>query len=207
MRYRLFVLTILIVLVGVWGAGCTGIETPAVPSDEPTMPSTPTVEPTVGLVPPEAQDVVALARADLVEMLDVDRKTIEVIAVEAVEWADTSLGCPQPGQMYVQVVTPGFRVVLEARGETHAYHTDRGRTVLLCEEEIVSRPTVPSPVESGLENSFNLPRRISLKGSPSVLSRSKSSKRNRWSGPMPAWAARGLERSLLRSSHLASVSW
>jgi hypothetical protein len=113
---------------------------------------TPSVEPTVDIVPPGAQHVVALAWEDLAERLEVDREAIEVISVEAVEWADASLGCPQPGQMYAQVVTPGFRVVLEARGETYVYHTDREQTVVLCDEEIVSRPTVPSPVESGLEN-------------------------------------------------------
>jgi hypothetical protein len=165
MRYRLFVLTILTVLVGMWGVGCAGIETPAAPSDEPTMPSTstpepqpttgvptPSAEPTVGVVPPEAQDVVALARQDLAQTLDVGQESIEVSAVEAVEWPDASLGCPQPGQMYAQVVTPGFRVVFEVRGETYVYHTDREQTVVLCEEDAtMGTPTAPSPIEHKLD--------------------------------------------------------
>jgi hypothetical protein len=165
MRYRLFVLTILTVLVGMWGVGCAGIETPAAPSDEPTIPSTstpepqpttgvptPSAEPTVGVVPPEAQDVVALARQDLAQTLDVDQGAIEVSAVEAVEWPDASLGCPEPGQMYAQVVTPGFRAVFEVRGETYVYHTDREQTVVLCEEEaMMGTPTAPSPIEHELD--------------------------------------------------------
>jgi hypothetical protein len=166
MRYRVFLSFVLIFLVTVASAGCAGIETPAVPSDEPTTLSTPTPEPhpttsvptpsaapTVGLVPSEAQEVVALARQDLAERLDVDPRAIELISVEAVEWPDASLGCPKPGQMYAQVITPGFRVVLEARGETYVYHTDRGQTVVLCEEEpVMGTPTTPSPVESELDD-------------------------------------------------------
>jgi hypothetical protein len=182
MRYRLFVLAILIVLVGAWGAGCAGLDTGTIAAGESPVPGTltaepqpttsvptPSAEPTVDVVPPEAQGVVALARADLAERLGVEREAIEVISAEPVEWPDASLGCPQPGQMYAQVVTPGFRVVLEAREETYVYHTDREQTVVLCKEEaVMGTPTAPSPIEPELDNLIqsakaDLAQRLSIK--------------------------------------------
>lgn len=37
---------------------------------------------------------------------------LEVSSLQAVEWPDGSLGCPQPGVMYTQMVTPGFRAIV-----------------------------------------------------------------------------------------------
>jgi hypothetical protein len=182
MRHRLFVLTILIILVGAWDAGCAGDNMGTIPTDESPVPGTltaepqpttsiptPSPDPPVGVVPREAQGVVALARADLAERLGVEREAIEVTAVEAAKWSDASLGCTQPGQMYAQVVTPGFRVVLKARRETYVYHTDREQTVMLCEEEpVMGTPTAPSPVGSGLDTLIqsarkDLAQRLSIK--------------------------------------------
>ncbi len=84
--------------------------------------------------PPEAQEVVRLAKEDLAQRLSVAVDQIQLVSVEAVDWSDTSLGCPQPGMMYAQVITPGFRVILEAGGQRYEYHTDTGRFVVLCEK-------------------------------------------------------------------------
>ena len=56
-----------------------------------------------------------------------------MLKVEAVEWRDSSLGCPEPGKAYLQVITPGYLFVLEAGGKTYEYHADRGNRVILCE--------------------------------------------------------------------------
>jgi hypothetical protein len=50
------------------------------------------------------------------------------------EWSDASLGCPQEGMMYAQVITPGYLIVLEAQGQTFEYHTDQGTNVVLCQK-------------------------------------------------------------------------
>jgi hypothetical protein len=83
-------------------------------------------------VEPEAEKVVAAAKADLMERLGVAEEAVVVQSVDAVQWPDSSLGCPQPGMMYLQVITPGFRVLLEAAGQTHEYHTDRDLALILC---------------------------------------------------------------------------
>ncbi|NOZ28744.1 MAG: hypothetical protein GXP39_11930 [Chloroflexi bacterium] len=73
--------------------------------------------------------VVAQAVADLAERLRVTKDTIQVRSVEMVEWPDTSLGCPEPGKMYAQVITPGYRIVLEAQGKAYEYHASQNRVV------------------------------------------------------------------------------
>jgi hypothetical protein len=74
-----------------------------------------------------------LAREDLARRLGLKPESVKVVSVEEVDWRDTSLGCPKPGMMYAQVITPGFRVVLKAGGKTYEYHTDRGSQVILCD--------------------------------------------------------------------------
>jgi len=83
-------------------------------------------------IPEAAQPAVTAAKRDVASRLGVPITEVRVIRVEAVEWPDASLGCPEPGRMYIQVITPGYRVVLEAAGEVFEYHTDRGSRAVLC---------------------------------------------------------------------------
>jgi hypothetical protein len=84
-------------------------------------------------LPAGSEQAVRLAREDLARKLGLAPEAMRLVSVEAVEWSDTSLGCPQPGMMYAQVITPGFRVMLEAGGKRYDYHTDQGRVAVLCE--------------------------------------------------------------------------
>jgi hypothetical protein len=72
---------------------------------------------------------VQLAVADAAGQLGIAADAITVLSVEAVEWGDASLGCPEPGMMYAQVVTPGYRIVLEAGGQTYEYHASTGAVI------------------------------------------------------------------------------
>lgn len=101
---------------------------PASPAITPTSESSETVSPDPTLV-----KLIADARADLAGRVSVASGTISVKSAEPVEWNDTSLGCPKPGVMYAQVITPGYRIVLEANGTEYDYHTDNTR-VELCED-------------------------------------------------------------------------
>lgn len=76
--------------------------------------------------------MVALARQDLAGRLEIDAREIEVVEVEELEWRDSSLGCPASDGNYLQVITSGFRITLQIEGESYDYHTDTGRTVVLC---------------------------------------------------------------------------
>lgn len=71
------------------------------------------------------------AQEDLGQRLGVDIAYIKLAEVERVDWPDTALGSPQPGMMYAQVITPGFKMVLDAEGERYTYHTSMERVVFV----------------------------------------------------------------------------
>ena len=78
------------------------------------------------------------AREALAERLGVAPDTPLLIVFEPRDWPDTSLGCPEPGRVYAQVITPGFRLVFEHTVGTEAqlfeYHTNEdGSIVVFCQ--------------------------------------------------------------------------
>jgi hypothetical protein len=104
---------------------------PLSPLKEPAMaPITQEVKPIPG-----SEEALAAAIADLAEQSGLPADDIQLVSMEAVEWSDASLGCPQEGFMYAQVITPGYLLILEAQGQEYEYHTDRRANVVLCPEE------------------------------------------------------------------------
>jgi hypothetical protein len=82
----------------------------------------------------ETQAAVDAAVRDAASHLGVASTDLKVVQAEPREWSDASLGCPQPGVMYAQVVTPGYLVVLSGGGKQLEYHTDERGRVVLCSE-------------------------------------------------------------------------
>jgi hypothetical protein len=79
--------------------------------------------------------VIEAARQTLAAELACSPTLISVYDVADVEWNDSSLGCPKPGMMYMQVITPGYRIVLEYDGNTYTFHADRNSRVVRCETD------------------------------------------------------------------------
>ncbi|MXX27541.1 MAG: hypothetical protein F4Z82_19095 [Caldilineaceae bacterium SB0668_bin_21] len=63
------------------------------------------------------------ATEEIIQATGADSDAITVVSTEEVEWSDTSLGCQEPNKMYAQVITPGYKIVLESGGNTYDYHT------------------------------------------------------------------------------------
>jgi len=78
-----------------------------------------------------AQMAVDAARAQAVIDLGVDAAEITLTEVSAEEFPDSALGCPDAGAFYAQVITPGYRIVLEAAGQTVEYHTSTAADVVV----------------------------------------------------------------------------
>jgi hypothetical protein len=76
------------------------------------------------------EKVVATVREDLVSRVGAEP---DLVTVEYVEWPDASLGNPEPGMAYAQVITPGFKIVFEAGGAPYEYHTDLAGNFTLLE--------------------------------------------------------------------------
>ena len=83
---------------------------------------------------PETRPAVQAALADATAHLGVAAAELQVAQVEERQWPDSSLGCPRPGMMYSQIVTPGYLVVISGAGKQLEYHTDAGSRVVLCKE-------------------------------------------------------------------------
>ena len=80
-----------------------------------------------------ADPAIAVARQLLVDELSADPQAVRIVQVEDVEWPNSALGCPKPGMMYMQVITPGYRITLEHGGQEYTIHTDRGRRAVRCD--------------------------------------------------------------------------
>lgn len=77
-------------------------------------------------------EVAQAVRTEVARRTGVDPVTVRIVRAEQVDWPDASLGCPQPGMAYAQVVTPGYRVVVEAGGRTLNVHTSTRGTAVVC---------------------------------------------------------------------------
>jgi hypothetical protein len=65
----------------------------------------------------------------------VDPSSLTVAAAEPVTWPDSSLGCPQPGVQYLQVLTPGYRVELLGRQRNYTVHV-AGTRAIVCSGKV-----------------------------------------------------------------------
>jgi hypothetical protein len=70
------------------------------------------------------------AAADLAQRLKIDIDTIKLVSVEQIDWPDACMGIQQPGVMCAQVITSGYKVVLEANGQQYEYHTNESGSVV-----------------------------------------------------------------------------
>jgi hypothetical protein len=73
------------------------------------------------------------AKADLMKRLGVEAAQVTVVSSDEVTWPDGSLGCPEPGMHYTQMLVPGNRTVLQVGGKQYEYHSGGQRAPFLCE--------------------------------------------------------------------------
>ena len=79
-----------------------------------------------------AKDIVARERG-------IDPAEVVIVSVEAMEFTDSSLGCPQPDMSYLQVITSGYKVIANTPTEENLDVRLSGRNGFICAPE----PEVP----------------------------------------------------------------
>jgi hypothetical protein len=77
------------------------------------------------------EDAVERAKADLAARLGVEADAIEEDSIEDADFSDASFGAGTPGEMSAQMITPGWRIRLRARGEKFEYRANRNRMRLV----------------------------------------------------------------------------
>jgi hypothetical protein len=78
-------------------------------------------------------EAVRRASADAAARAGVPADRVRTVQAADRDWSDGSLGCPEPGRSYIQVIVPGYVIELDANGRRLTYHADRQGTVVLCE--------------------------------------------------------------------------
>ncbi|MBN2044422.1 MAG: hypothetical protein JW757_05320 [Anaerolineales bacterium] len=87
------------------------------------------------------KDLIERAEQDLASRLSIDATEISVVEAREVVWSNSSLGCPQPGMAYADVLTPGYLIVLQAKNFNFEYHASTGTELIFCQN--------PEPPASG----------------------------------------------------------
>ena len=143
------VLAVLVPLLTACSASAPGASVQSAAAETPAAPNPTTARPSYALsLPPFASApatsapvtgeappaLMVQARLDLAGRTALDPATFETVRSEQVVWSDGSLGCPQPGYMYVQVVTPGYWIQLAADGKTYDYRATETGPAQLCEQ-------------------------------------------------------------------------
>jgi hypothetical protein len=121
--------------------------TKAVPAEEIyPMPDDATAVPPTD---PYSLELIDKAKRDLAQRTGIPIEEINLVEFRFVTWPDASLGCPQPGMSYAQVLVDGYFIMLRAELGVYNYHgggsPDRGP--FLC-EGVGRKIIVPPPAGS-----------------------------------------------------------
>ncbi len=87
-------------------------------------------------------DLIEQSKQDLAQRLSVTTDALTLVDAREVTWPNSSLGCPQPGMMYTEVLTPGFLIVLSDGNWHYEYHAGQDGEVFYCQT-----PSSPLPGE------------------------------------------------------------
>ena len=80
---------------------------------------------------PNSKDgAVENARKDLANRLKIDPGDVKQSSVEDDDFPDLSLGAAEDGEMSGQMITPGWRIRLDAQGKTYEYRADKNQVRL-----------------------------------------------------------------------------
>jgi hypothetical protein len=106
-----------------------------------------------------AMDHTLRAISILSRHLSVPAADIEVLESAAIEWPDSSLGCPKPDRDYRPVITPGHYAVLRHDGSTYRVHMADGRG-FVCEpsEAAAVKPRPVAKIAVPVEHMLTLAR-------------------------------------------------
>jgi hypothetical protein len=130
-------------LILIWGLTLTACQAASKPATTSPLSLPKPVEITEPPLPTHQTDpiaslteeaIVQTSINDLSLQLNIPSEQIRVISVEQVTWPDSSLGCSKPGVAYIQVLTPGYLIQLDANGKIYVYHTDTSDRVVRCKD-------------------------------------------------------------------------
>jgi glucose/arabinose dehydrogenase len=114
------------------------------PTEEPETIMSETKPTAQATLSPEMQSVADEAATVLTKTLNVSPEDVTILEIQRVEWRDASLGCPKPGMMYAQVITPGYLVKAEVNGEEQMVHMNEKGHGVVCPADQAKSPISPA---------------------------------------------------------------
>lgn len=120
------------------------------------------------LVPDQAPEegyppAVEAARRDAAVQAGIPPAQVTVVSYEPATWSDSCLGVHAPNAMCLQVLVPGYRVIVDAGGARTEYHTDESGASLVA--AAVENPTIVRQVIHWKQEGENcLEARVSMDG-------------------------------------------
>ncbi|MCX6081830.1 MAG: hypothetical protein NTW32_20070 [Chloroflexi bacterium] len=82
--------------------------------------------------PAGLEKMVETARLDLAERISVPVSAISLLQAGPVNWSNAGLGCPDPGMVYAEVITPGYQVILRSGDKQYEYHAGKDQLPIFC---------------------------------------------------------------------------
>ncbi|MBI5354659.1 MAG: hypothetical protein HZB50_18610 [Chloroflexi bacterium] len=124
---------------------------PVTPPPSTPSPDSPTVGEPTPMTPLQQtpastnmQTLVKKATDDLSKKLGVSEDQIKLVKASEVTWGDGSLGCPQKGMAYIEMLISGYLVVLEVDNIQYEYHSGKDGNLSYCQN-----PTPPANGDPG----------------------------------------------------------
>jgi hypothetical protein len=90
--------------------------------------------PSGGLVTIDKAPFALAARTALSQKLGISLDEVRFVSAESQEWTDSCLGLGGIAESCLQVMTPGYKVTLEAGGQQYEAHTDEAGDVVRIKE-------------------------------------------------------------------------
>ena len=81
--------------------------------------------------PPALQAVLS----DAAKRTGTHARDLKIVRTEQKNWPNGGLGCPRPGEMYTQIITPGWLIEIRSGERVLEYHTDGKERFVLCSPE------------------------------------------------------------------------
>jgi heat shock protein HslJ len=97
------------------------------------------------LPPDQLPPAVLDAQSWLAEQAGLALGQVEIVSFERVEWTDSCLGLGGPAESCLQVITPGYQVIIRAAGQEYEVRTDETGTVIRSPQFTIE-PGEPTPL-------------------------------------------------------------
>ena len=98
----------------------------------------------------EAVDALSVRLDTSLTLADLDRYYFEDRTFDS-----AALGCPQPGQVYAEVLTDGYQFLLTYNNTTYEYHVSDAGDVAFCESYVAATATPASAIPNAVQLAVN----------------------------------------------------